>query len=238
MRLARIAALGGISLILTACSAGGPPAVTAPPAAPVATAVAAPTLSSVQAAVPTLAIGPGVATPPDPNTVPVPPAGACHIVGGIADHTCTPGLVNPNLTTAQLCAAGFSTSTIRPPVSYTDVLKKRLMASYGLSQAPEFYELDHELSLEDLGHPYDPRNLWPQPRGKTLPGSQPTGAEPNAEEKDQVETAVHKMICADPTNAANIASLQARLVADWTKLRTPSIAALLPADAPAKDPEP
>jgi hypothetical protein len=178
---------------------------------------------------------------PNPNTVPVPPPGTCHIVNGIADHTCTPGLSNPALNPVQLCATTFSTASVRPPVSYTDVLKKRLMASYGETRPAEFYELDHELALEDLGHPYDPRNLWPQPRGKTAPGGQPTGVEPNAEEKDQVETAVHRLICADPTNAANVASLQARLVADWTQFRRqPGFApAIAPADGePTKEPEP
>jgi hypothetical protein len=233
MRIDRIVTMGIMTVLLTACTtAGVPAAVGAPTAAP---AVAPVTTFAVAA--PTLAIGPD-APRPDPDTVPVPPAGACHIVDGIADHICTPGLVNPGLTAAELCAAGFSTSTIRPPVSYTNVLKKRLMVSYGLTQAPEFYELDHELSLEDLGHPYDPRNLWPQPRGRTLPGSQPTGVEPNAEQKDRVESVVHRMICVDPTNATNIASLQARLVADWRQFRKPDVASLLPDDEPAKDPEP
>jgi len=51
-------------------------------------------------------------------------------------------------------------------------------------------ELDHLVSLGGLGHPWSPLNLWPQPRRST-------GAEPNADEKDQVETAVHRMICTD-----------------------------------------
>ncbi|HLZ28572.1 MAG TPA: hypothetical protein VKV73_14765 [Chloroflexota bacterium] len=235
MQIDRLLRVGILAFFVSACSA----APSAPPAAPVPTATSVPTPSAGQAiprpaAVPTLAIGPQ-GNPPDPNAVPVPPDGSCHIVNGIADHTCTPGLVNPSLTVAQLCAAGFSTTTIRPPVSYTNVLKQRLMKAYGLTQPPEYYELDHELSLEDLGHPYDPRNLWPQPRGKTLPGSQPTGAEPNAEEKDQVETAIHRMICADPTNAANIASLQARLVDDWRQFRQQGI---VPDTEPTKEPEP
>jgi hypothetical protein len=236
MQIDRRIPAGILALFVSACAAPAsvPTAVpAAPTAAPVPTQLPALAITT-GAAVPTLEIGPDGARP-DPNTVPVPPPGTCHIVNGIADHACTPGLVNPTLTVAQLCEAGFTTTTIRPPASYTDVLKKRLMASYGLTQPPEFYELDHELSLEDLGHPYDPRNLWPQPRGKTLPGSQPTGVEPNAEEKDRIEGAVHKLICADPTNAANIASLQARLVANWTQFRTQGI---LPDDAPVKDPEP
>jgi hypothetical protein len=82
-------------------------------------------------AVPTLAVGPDAAALPNPNTVAVPPAGSCHIVDGLPDHTCTPGLLNPRLTPARLCAPGFSTGTIRPPASYTDELKKRLMVAYG-----------------------------------------------------------------------------------------------------------
>jgi hypothetical protein len=235
MQIDRRILQAAILALVSACSAPASVAVPVPAstAAPVPTPTAVAAITS-PAAVPTLAIGPP-GDRPDPNTIPVPPPGTCHIVNGIADHACTPGLVNPSLTAAQLCAAGFTTTTIRPPVTYTNALKKRLMASYGLTQSPEFYELDHELSLEDLGHPYDPRNLWPEPRGKTLPGSQPTGIEPNAEEKDRVETAVHKLICADPTNAANIASLQARLVADWTQFRTQGI---LADDEPTKEPEP
>ena len=43
-----------------------------------------------------------------------------------------------------------------------------------------------------------------------------TGAEPNAEERDEVELAVHKLICSDPFHAADYA---ARLAADWTQFR-------------------
>jgi hypothetical protein len=170
------------------------------------------------APVPTLAPGPPPTPLPNPNTVPVPPAGACHGLNGLPDHACTPGLLNPSLTPAQLCAPGFTTRTIRPPVSYTDALKLRLMVSYGQvginplngkPWSPSDVELDHEVSLEDLGHPWSPLNLWPEPRRST-------GAEPNAEEKDQVETAVHEMICADQAHADEYA---ARLAADWRQFR-------------------
>jgi hypothetical protein len=156
----------------------------------------------------TLAVGPDGAALPNPNTVAVPPAYSCHIVDGLPDRTCTPGSLNPWLTPAQLCAPGFSTSTIRPPASYTDELKKRLMVAYGQvgtdplagkPWSPADVELDHLVSLEDLGHPWSPLDLWPQPRRST-------GAEPNADEKDQVETAVHRMICADRAHAAEYAA--------------------------------
>ena len=176
--------------------------------------------------------------------MPVPPPGACRIVNGLPDHTCTPGALNPRLTPAQLCAPGFSTRTIRPPTSYTDALKKRLMVSYGQvgvspltgrPWSPADVELDHAVSLEDLGHPWSPLNLWPEPR-------RATGAEPNAEEKDAVEVTVRKLICADKAHAADYA---ARLAADWTQFRPPSPSTRTrptepepPTDTGPKEPEP
>jgi hypothetical protein len=66
--------------------------------------------------------------------------------------------------------------------------------------------------------------LWPEPR-------RVAGAEPNAEEKDQVETAVHQMICADPAHAPEYA---AQLAADWTHFRS----MLRPEALPPKEAEP
>ena len=188
---------------------------------------------SVVVGVPTLQVGPDAPRPPGADTVPVPPPGSCHIVNGLPDHTCTPGALNPRLTSAQLCAPGFSTRTIRPPSSYTDALKKRLMVSYGQvgvspltgrPWSPTDVELDHAVSLEDLGHPWSPLNLWPEPR-------RATGAEPNAEEKDAVEVTVRKLICADQAHATDYA---ARMAADWTQFRRTSSST----DTGAKGPEP
>ena len=54
------------------------------------------------------------------------------------------------------------------------------------------------------------------PPGPAATESATPGAEPNAEEKDEVELAVHKLICSDPFHAADYA---ARLAADWTQFR-------------------
>jgi hypothetical protein len=176
--------------------------------------------------VPTLQVGPA-GGPPNPNTVPVPAAGTCHITPtGLPDPICTPGALSATLTVAQLCAAGFTTRNERPPVAYTNALKRRLMASYGLTDSPANYELDHLVPLEDLGHPWSPLNLWPEPR-RVL------HVEPNAEEKDVVENHIHKSICADPTHATDYA---ARLAADWTQFRTQALVAS--ATEPTPEPEP
>ena len=205
--------------VLTAAAVAAAAIAEQPTAVPTDTPVVAteaPTPPS-PVAVPTLAVGPD-APLPNPNSVPVPPPGACHIDQGLPDRSCTPGLLNPRLTAAQLCAPGFSTRSIRPPTSYTDALKRRLMIAYGQvgtnpvtgrAWSPNDVELDHDVSLEDLGHPWSPQNLWPEPR-------RASGAEPNAEEKDQVEITVHELICADQAHAADYA---ARLAADWTQFR-------------------
>jgi hypothetical protein len=205
-----------------------------------------------------VAVGPPSTPRPNPNTVAVPAAGTCHSVGGLPDPTCTPGLLNADLTVAQLCAAGFSTKTVRPPTSYTDALKPRLMASYGIAvedrvingvkySTEDFYELDHVVALEDLGHPWSPLNLWPQPRGKTVAmrdkPSVPTGLDgPWAEQKDRVETRANATLCANPSRpdeAALLAQLDAQLAHAWPTLLPSSIAADIDIDTgPTKEPEP
>jgi hypothetical protein len=240
-----------LALVVLVCAAGcvaAPAPVAEPTAVASAEPVATPTplppgeptveptapgeaTPSVVVGVPTLQVGPDAPRPPDAATVPVPGPGACRIVAGLPDHSCTPGVLNPRLTPAQLCAPGFSTRPIRPPSSYTDALKKRLMVSYaqigvnpltGRPWSPTDVELDHAVSLEDLGHPWSPLNLWPQPR-------RATGAEPNAEEKDAIEETVRKLICADQSHAADYA---ARLAADWTQFRrTVSSAETTPKEA-------
>jgi hypothetical protein len=127
------------------------------------------------------------------------------------------------MTAATLCAAGFSTRTIRPPVSYTDALKRRLMQSYGQTGAPADYELDHLVALEDGGHPWDVRNLWPEPRH----------GEPNAGEKDKIENAVHRGIC---SGALDLDVVRLQMARDWTRLSHTT--ALVAVDEPTPEPSP
>lgn len=58
------------------------------------------------------------------------------------------------------------TKTVRPPVSYTDPVKSKIMVAYhlGAGQPKAGYELDHLIPLELGGAPSDPANLWPEPR--------------------------------------------------------------------------
>jgi hypothetical protein len=135
------------------------------------------------------------------STVPV----HCAAQSSQADHTCTPGRLNPNVTQSNIqktiCVTGY-TATIRPPVSYTNPLKAELMRSYGLKGASSAYELDHLISLELGGHPTSPSNLWPE-------AYQPV---PGAHEKDRVENYLHRQVC---DGQMTLAAAQKQITSDW-----------------------
>jgi hypothetical protein len=226
---------GVLAVLVAACLPGvpQPPNSTEPPAA---TAAADATLE-VLPGVPTVQVGP-VGAVPNPNTVPVPEPNSCHASDGLPDHKCTPGVLNPNVSlvngellirvpngiTLRFCNHEFSTRMIRPPTSYTDVLKRRLMVAYGLPSSARLadFELDHDVALTDLGHPWSPMNLWPEPRAGTA----------NAIEKDSAEAAVHTRICADQPHAFMYA---AQLAQDWRPFSRRPVGAT---PEPATEPEP
>jgi hypothetical protein len=98
----------------------------------------------------------------------------------------TPGVLNPAVTQATIastiCRRGW-TRTIRPPVDYTNGLKRRQLRLYGLRGPPSGYQEDHLISLELGGSPADPRNLWPEPY-------------PRASAVDQIENDLNHRVCA------------------------------------------
>jgi hypothetical protein len=62
-----------------------------------------------------------------------------------------------------ICVSGWTT-TVRPSVSYTDNLKRQQMIAYHRAGTIAQYEEDHLVPLEVGGNPTDPGNLWPEPR--------------------------------------------------------------------------
>ncbi len=102
-----------------------------------------------------------------------------------ASWTRTPGVLNPDVRQETIgetiCVTGW-TRTIRPPTSYTSMLKVEQMREYGLGGSPADYQEDHLISLELGGHPSDRRNLWPEPR-------------PHAERVDRVENELNRKVC-------------------------------------------
>jgi hypothetical protein len=103
----------------------------------------------------------------------------------LADPVRTPGVLNPDVTPATIgstiCKHGW-TATIRPPVEYTDELKRQQMPAYGETGPLSGYQEDHLISLELGGHPTDPRNLWPEPY-------------PRAAAVDQIENQLNSEVC-------------------------------------------
>jgi hypothetical protein len=144
-----------------------------------------------------------------------------------------PGAANPAITPANMnqniCRKGWSTSSIRPPSSYTTALKKTQMHSLNYTRAnplrqmktkdgkttrPDLtrcidrsanascYEEDHLISLEIGGDPRSPDNLWPEPWFGNW----------NAHMKDVLENKLHRMVCDGqiPLRAA-----QKAIASDW-----------------------
>jgi hypothetical protein len=92
-----------------------------------------------------------------------------------------------------ICRSGGYTDSVRPPESYTEPLKYRLMAAYGDRADPaRQFELDHLIPLELGGAPSDPRNLWPEPH---------VGAA-DSFKKDALENQLHDEVCSGQISLA------------------------------------
>lgn len=133
---------------------------------------------------------------PNPNSI-------CHVNGQLPDAKCTPGVINPNVTQANIqqtiCVRGW-TATIRPPQAYTYKLKVQGIKDYGYGDTnTAHYEEDHLISLELGGNPTDPKNLWPE-----------AGATPNA--KDGVESQLRVRIC---NGTMTLQSAQTKIAQNW-----------------------
>lgn len=113
------------------------------------------------------------------------PRGGGGAHGIVADPRRTPGVVNPDVTQANIrstvCRHGW-TATIRPPTSYTTALKRKQMRQYHETGSLSDFQEDHLISLELGGSPTDPRNLWPEPY-------------PRASQMDQIENQLNAEIC-------------------------------------------
>ncbi|MGH9071737.1 MAG: hypothetical protein ACRDX8_11365 [Acidimicrobiales bacterium] len=196
-------------LALTACSTVGASAP-APAATATAPAAKAPAGSAPSDHGPSrLAVGRA-----GPGTY---PAGPCHYRAGTAgtpfaaqalpDHACTPGALNPAVTQADIgntiCSGGW-TSTVRPPESYTERLKRVSLTVYGQSGRLGAYEFDHLVPLELGGAPWDPRNLWPEP------DNHPSSYYLNS--KDEVEDQLKRAVC---DHRVTLARAQRAIATNW-----------------------
>ena len=108
----------------------------------------------------------------------------------------TPGAVS-NLTAAELCAG------TRAPRVVTAEVQHRVLAGYGMEQAPaDRYELDALVTLE-LGGTVAPENLWPQPYEASLW---------NARVKDALERLLADEVC---RGRVQLSQAQREIATDW-----------------------
>jgi hypothetical protein len=121
---------------------------------------------------------------------------ACHYsAAGGPDVRCTPG-AHARVARSEVCQPGYATRA-RPPTSYTEPIKRKVMVAYGAAGPPGGYELDHRVPISLGGDPRAPANLWPEP-----------GASPNA--KDRVEHELYRALCA---GSLTLAQAQRRILA-------------------------
>lgn len=116
---------------------------------------------------------------------------AARAATGLPDPVMTPGAINPAVTETTIdrtiCQRGW-TATVRPPVGYTEPLKKAQIRSYGYAdRRPWHYEEDHLIPLDLGGSPSARRNLWPEPH--MGPGQWGSYA------KDRLETRMVRLVC-------------------------------------------
>lgn len=149
---------------------------------------------------------------------PVPAPGSCHIrqaANGepLPDPGCTPGAVDAAVTdantTTTVCRKGGYTSTVRPPVSLTEPVKRKLLAAYGIpANRIGDYELDHLVDLA-VGGSSDVRNLWPEPN--TFSQFHRSSFAHN--DKDVVESYTFHAVCEHRTT---VTAAQNAIATDWT----------------------
>jgi hypothetical protein len=107
---------------------------------------------------------------------------SAQVIGAAEELPLNPA-VTPQTTAETICVPGW-TKTIRPPVSYTAPIKRRLFDEYGLP--PELmgdFQLDHVIPLALGGAPSDPRNFQLMDQDE-------------AERKDDAERCLARAVCA------------------------------------------
>ena len=128
------------------------------------------------------------------------------VAGELPDRKLTPGTVNAAISEQQYraqCHAKGWTRPYRPPVSFTNSLKKLQMKEYGYPlEDLRDYEEDHLVPLCLAGASQDPANLWPQPRF----------GEWSADRKDALEAKLCRLAC---DGKVPLAEAQREIAADW-----------------------
>ncbi len=129
----------------------------------------------------------------------------------LPDPQLTPGAVSSEVMQETIdrtiCVRGW-TRTVRPPQRYTYALKRQQIGGYADRRAGD-YEEDHLIPLSLGGAPYNPRNLWPEPR-------YPADAW-NADDKNELEAMLHRLVC---RRRLSLRDAQAAIASNWEEAYT------------------
>jgi hypothetical protein len=141
----------------------------------------------------------------------------------VPDSACTPGAIFPDVTAAQICQRGYSSSVRNIPAE----VSREVYRAYGITQrTTREFEVDHLVPLE-AGGSNDIANLWPE-------AAEPR---PGFHEKDQVENYLHDRVCA---GAMNLLDAQRAIATNWLdvyeRLSQRAPATFAPTLAPAPQP--
>ena len=192
----------------------------------------APTATQTTAPAATVVPPPSATTaPPEATAAPTTPAPVSTYVpvqsGVLPDRSRTPGADNPAVTqatiTSTICVTGW-TATVRPPVSYTDALKREQLASgyaYQGDTNVADYEEDHLIPLELGGSPTSALNLWPEPYA----GSD------GAHAKDKVENSLRQDVC---DGSVSLAAARREIASNWVNQASAAAPAPAQSSAPAQ----
>ena len=140
-------------------------------------------------------------------------AARCRSENGLPDRARTAGAAVPGATRRIVCAYRYS-RRVRPPLSYTEPLKRRLLDAYGDAGQPlAAFQLDL-ISISIGGAPRTLTNLWPE-RSGSIDGYQA---------KHRVEPAIARALC---SGKVNLHAAQDAIARDWrtalTRLHLPPL---------------
>lgn len=118
-------------------------------------------------------------------------------------------MLNQDITQSNIqdtiCRKRF-TNTIRPPISYMNGVKFKLLREAGIPEENAgLYELDHIVPLSVGGHPRKLANLMLQPYENIED-------KPGARQKDRLELKLQSMVC---NEEIDLATAQREIGGDW-----------------------
>jgi hypothetical protein len=168
---------------------------TAPAAVTTAPTTTAPTTTAPTTTTPTTSAPTTTAPTTTTPTTSAPTTPTTTTAGVPAD------MLNPAVTPASIattiCVSGYTT-TIRPPVSFTDRLKVHQIMTYGYADRQvRDYEEDHVIALEIGGAAAATVNLFPEPHAFSIPD-------------DTLENSLHSGVC---TGRLGLAEAQRQMLA-------------------------